>query len=403
MKIHRHLVESMTLALKEIFEDGRHADKVIEKYLKTHRKWGSRDRKFFAEQVYDLVRWWRRDWYLLGYDPQFSTQKLMQLWVIHLKIKNEILPDGFDWGFDIRSVEVANSRWQELQKNRALRESIPDWMDQRGEKELGDRWDSIVKSLNLPAKVDLRVNTLKATVQAAQAELKKDEVHTEFIAGTESGLTLPERKNVFATEAFRKGFFEVQDRASQMVAPFVDVEPGHRVVDACAGAGGKSLHLAALMRNKGKILSLDIHEWKLKELKTRAARDGVDVIETRWIESNKVIKRLDKTADRVLLDVPCSGMGVLRRNPDSKWKLKSEEIDQITDLQKQILSEYSSMVKVGGKLVYATCSLMPSENERQVEWFLGQTSGWDLEEQMRIDPDQGRGDGFFAARLIRKS
>jgi 16S rRNA (cytosine967-C5)-methyltransferase len=158
------------------------------------------------------------------------------------------------------------------------------------------------------------------------------------------------------------------------------------------------------MKNKGKLISMDIHEWKLKELRGRSTRDGVDVIETRVIESSKTIKRLEKAADRVLLDVPCSGLGVLRRNPDSKWKMKPENFAEIQRLQSELLRDYSTMTKVGGRLVYATCSFFPSENEAQVDAFLKEHgSAWKLEEQLRVDPDQGRGDGFFAARLLRKA
>ena len=399
MEVHRHLVEHIMIALKDIFEEGRYADKVIEKRMKTNRKWGSRDRKFFAEQVYGMVRWWRRDWYLLGENPSFQAGSLIQLWGIHQLMQKNKLPE---WS-ELRGVELHLEKLAQLKNLRAIRESIPDWMDCEGETQMGRRWDSVLKSLNEAAPVDLRVNTLKSSVQEVKTLLEAELVMADLISEVPSGLTLRERKNVFATQAFKKGFFEVQDRASQLVAPFVKLEPGMRVVDACAGAGGKSLHMAAMLKNKGKILSLDIHEWKLKELKKRAARGGVDVIETREIESSKVIKRLEKSADRVLLDVPCSGLGVLRRNPDTKWKLEKEKLDAIGDQQRQILAEYSNMVKVGGKLVYSTCSFLPSENEAQVSWFLENSTGWELEEQLRVDPDQDKGDGFFAARLVRRS
>ena len=179
----------------------------------------------------------------------------------------------------------------------------------------------------------------------------------------------------------------------------LDPQPGERIADACAGAGGKTLHLAALMKNKGKILALDIHDYKLNELKIRTRRAGVDIVETRVIDSSKVIKRLADSFDRVLLDVPCSGMGVLRRNPDSKWKLNPEEIQKMQSLQKEILGSYSKMVKPGGILVYATCSLLPSENQKQVEAFMGE--GWTLLQEIVVLPDEGRGDGFYAAKLKR--
>ncbi len=398
--VHRHLVDSLVETLIAIFRDRAYADKHISSILKAHRKWGSRDRKFFAEQVYECVRWWRKYWFLLGEEPSFDPKKVLKVWGIHQLVNGQTLPD---WP-ELKGLGLSKSKLEALENQRALRESIPDWLDEKGSLELGSRWDAILHSLNSVAPVDLRINMLKATLPQVQLELKKEEIETEAIDKVDTGLTLKVRKNVFITKAFTAGHFEVQDRASQLVAPFLKVEPGHRVIDACAGAGGKSLHIASLMKNKGKLISMDIHEWKLKELRTRATRNGVDIIETKVIDSSKVIKRMEKTADRVLLDVPCSGLGVLRRNPDSKWKLSREAIGELNKLQAEILSDYSSMTKVGGCLVYATCSFFPSENEKQVELFLNNhKTSWELQEQLRIDPDQGRGDGFFAARLVRKA
>jgi 16S rRNA (cytosine967-C5)-methyltransferase len=232
-------------------------------------------------------------------------------------------------------------------------------------------------------------------------KLAEEEILTTEIPNSLVGLTLKERKNVFQTKSFLAGCFEVQDRASQKVAPLVDPQPGERVIDACAGAGGKTLHLAALMKNKGKIISMDIHEWKLNELRKRCIRNGVDIVETRLVDS-KFSPRQKESAHRVLLDVPCSGLGVLRRNPDTKWKLNPEKLNELLRLQAQLLDEYSEMVKPQGVLVYATCSFLRSENEQQVDSFLSRNPGWELKELVRVNPDQGLGDGFFAAKIQRK-
>jgi 16S rRNA (cytosine967-C5)-methyltransferase len=156
------------------------------------------------------------------------------------------------------------------------------------------------------------------------------------------------------------------------------------------------------MRNKGKIIAMDVHDWKLQELKTRARRNGVDIVETRVIDSTKAVKRLAESADRVLLDVPCSGLGVLRRNPDAKWKLNREEITRLRTLQSEILGSYSQMVKKGGQLVYATCSVLPSENEKQVQAFLAAKGAqWNLVKELHLRPDRQGYDGFYAALLKR--
>ena len=174
-----------------------------------------------------------------------------------------------------------------------------------------------------------------------------------------------------------------------------------RVVDACAGAGGKSLHLAALMKNKGTLISLDTEGWKLEELKKRARRNGVHIIETRAIESTKTIKRLHNSADRLLLDVPCSGIGVLRRNPDAKWKLAPEFLDNVRTIQAKILADYSKIIKIGGQLVYATCSILPSENELQVQKFLAENANFKFIAERKVSPAEDGFDGFYMARLER--
>lgn len=395
MKIHKHLIEQIIAALDEIFEQGRYADKVIERNLKNQKKWGARDRKFFAETVYEIVRWER----LLSYLA--DDNDFWKIWAAYWVKQGHELPDWPE--LEGLSARTINERQKDI-PSFAVAQSIPDWMFERGLKEIGPEWKDVVRALNKAADVYLRTNTLKITPDELSKVLEQDGIIVSKVSpDLPDALRLIERKNVFITDAFKKGFFEVQDASSQMIAPLLGVQPGHRVVDACAGAGGKSLHMAALMKNKGKIISLDIHEWKLKELKIRARRDGVDVIETRVIDSNKVIKRMYDSADRVLLDVPCSGMGVLRRNPDSKWKLNNDEVERLRDLQYEILTSYSPMTKKGGRLVYATCSLLPSENEKQIERFLAEHGEhWTLLKQIHLRPDKEGFDGFFGALLERK-
>ncbi|HEX4923768.1 MAG TPA: class I SAM-dependent methyltransferase [Bdellovibrionales bacterium] len=400
MKLHRHLAQAVVQAVPQIFdpERGRYADKVIEYHLRNHKKWGARDRRFFAESVYDVVRWWRLLWAAVGREPNLNEASLWQVLGVWLVKKDIEFPD---WP-ELKAVDAVKVRafLSRSDLPRAIRESIPDWLDEVGAAELGARWPALLSALNTQASVVLRANSLKTTAADLRQRLQTEGVDAREVPGFESALVLPERKNVFKTESFKLGLFEVQDLASQAVAPFLAPKPGERVIDACAGAGGKTLHLAALMKNKGRILSMDVEARKLDELRTRAARDGVDIAETRVIESMKTVKRLENGADRLLLDVPCSGLGVLRRNPDSKWKTSPKQLESINSLQREILSAYPRMVKPGGVLVYSTCSLLPSENERQVEWFLSQNSGWTLEDQKHFWPDEGF-DGFYMARLRR--
>lgn len=374
--LHRPVWEGMNQSLRDIFVEGWYADKVIQRQLKANRKWGSQDRKLFAEAVYDIVRWWRRllfaceipwpetDQWSEG--DSMAFEMAIEAWcLLHEVQLGKNIPRSLPKDMDVER------RFKSTKLPRAVRESIPDWMDRWGAEELGERWDKLLPALNSIAPVYLRANRLKTKPEQLLKRLEQENVECEIVSG--DTLKLKQRTNVFITKAFREGLFEVQDFHSQQVAIELGVEPGQRVIDACAGAGGKSLHLASLMQNKGKVLALDVLEKKLESLRERSTRAGATIIETRLIESTKVIKRLAESSDCVLLDVPCSGMGVLRRNPDAKWKLKPEEVTHLNGLQAEILRSYSKMCRPGATLMYATCSMMPSENLKQVEKFLSST------------------------------
>jgi 16S rRNA (cytosine967-C5)-methyltransferase len=385
-------------SLSMIFNDGEYAGKVVEKALKRDKRWGARDRKFVAETIYDITRWKRLYNEIAGTKEHYSRENLWKMFAVWATLKGIELPD---WKyFETTPVRRIKGKFDELQSDRKIKESIPDWMDEVAVKELGEAvWTREIAAMNQKAEVILRVNTLKIDVSTLQKFLRKEEVDTEFVRDNPTALRLVERKNVFLTEAFKRGYFEVQDASSQLVAPFLQVEPGMRVIDTCAGAGGKTLHLAAIMENKGQIIALDIYGGKLAQLKKRAKRAGVHNVDMRVIDSTKVIKKLKDSADAVLIDAPCSGIGVLKRNPDSKWKLQPEFMDKIRDTQAEILDKYSQMVKPGGKLVYATCSILPSENENQVKTFLDSHKEFKFVEDKKISPSKSGFDGFYMALL----
>jgi 16S rRNA (cytosine967-C5)-methyltransferase len=404
--LYRPVWDGIQSALRDIFREGFPADKVIQRHLKSNRKWGSHDRKLFAEAVYDLVRWWRRlmfavdapwpaDDKIIGTAEPKVLARVTEAWcVIHdVRLDPNIAKQGL-------SPESISKVWSDASLPRAVRESVPDWLDQWGSEELGARWDEVLPVLNTLAPVYLRANRLKCSPKQLLEELKQDRVEARIVDG--DCLQLAERANVFLSKSFSLGHFEVQDGNSQQVAPALQAEPGMRVIDACAGAGGKSLHLAALMKNKGKIIAMDVSEKKLEQLRERSTRDGATCIETRVIDTTKVIKRLKDGADRVLLDVPCTGLGVLRRNPDSKWKLTRAEVSSLREIQAQILGNYAQMCKPGGVLVYATCSIAPSENEAQIQKFVSQNeTKWTLDVQSTFYPQRSGPDGFYFARLRR--
>ncbi len=403
MRLHRNLVFAVIDGLYEIFNEEGYADKVVQKLLKRDKRWGSRDRSFIAETVYEIVRWKRLYAEIAEVKEPYSRENLWRIFAVWATLRGISLPD---WKQIVPTpTRRIKGRFDELNKIRKFRESIPDWLDELGEQELKKNWDKEINALNQQAPVILRTNTLKISRNKLRSVLEDEHIDTEFIKGYPNALQLTERANVFITQAFKDGLFEVQDASSQLVADFLDVQPGQRVIDTCAGAGGKTLHLSAILQNKGQIIAMDIYANKLKELKRRARRAGAHNIEPRVIESTKDIKKLYAKADRVLIDAPCSGLGVLSRNPDAKWKLQPEFIHNIKQTQAEILERYSKMVKPGGKLVYATCSILPSENQDQVNTFLSKEIGQDFTfiKDKKILSHQSGYDGFYMALLERKT
>jgi len=403
MRLHKNLCFATIDGLMQIFNEKEYADKVIQKLLKRDKRWGSRDRAFIAETTYDIVRWKRLYAKIADVKEPYDRDNLWRMFAVWATLKGTNLPD---WKyFENTPTRKIKGRFDELSKDRRFKESIPDWMDEVGCQELGElMWAKEISKQNEQASVILRVNSLKTNKKDLQLKLQSEDIETEMLSNYPFALKLKERANVFKTDAFKNGWFEVQDASSQLVAEFLDVKPGMKVVDTCAGAGGKTLHLAALMNNTGQLTAMDIYESKLKKLKIRARRNGVHNVTLKVIDSTKPIKKLHNKADRVLIDAPCSGFGVLRRNPDAKWKLEPEFLDRIRDVQEDLLKRYSKIVKEGGKLVYATCSILPSENQHQIKKFLASTEGKEfnfVKDQSLLAHKSGF-DGFYMALLERK-
>ena len=300
MRVHRNLCVAVIDGILEVFNDGNYADKVIQSLLKRDKRWGSRDRGFVAETTYDIVRWKRLYAEIAEVKEPFSRDDAWRLFAVWATLKGIKLPD---WKyFEGTPTRKIKGRFDEASKTRKIKESIPDWIDELGVKELGESlWSKELSKQNEQADVILRTNILKTTKKDLQLKLQSEEIETIEIEGYPLALKLVERANVFKTESFKMGWFEVQDASSQLVAEYLDVQPGMKVVDACAGAGGKTLHLSALMQNKGSLIAMDIYESKLKKLKIRARRNGAHNIDLRVIESTKPIKKLKAKADRLLI------------------------------------------------------------------------------------------------------
>ena len=402
-RLHRNLVLGVVTNLDVIFNQGKQADKVIAKTLKSNKRWGKRDRAFVAENTYEVIRWKRLYAGIAEVKAPFTNDDLWRILTVRWVLMGIALPD---WpAFSKVPTRRIKGKFDELKKERVYAASIPDWVDDIGVQNLGvKKWEKELAALNTPAKVVLRVNRLKTNPKLLQNALRDEDIQTQWTQEHPDALILEERTNVFDTDIFKRGWFEVQDASSQQVAHFCQVAPGMQVIDACAGAGGKTLHLAALMENKGQITSMDIYAHKLHELKRRARRAGAQNITTKLITSTKTIKKLKGRADRVLIDAPCTGLGVLRRNPDAKWKIQPDFLEKITQTQQEILNSYASMVKIGGYLIYATCSILKQENQDQIQQFLNSDTGqnFQLDKEVIVSPAASGFDGFYMARLIRK-
>ena len=302
---------------------------------------------------------------------------------------------------------LEDKRMQELSPTQrlAILYSYPEWFVEHLEKEYGPETEVVLKSLNEEATTNLRVNTTVTTREKLQKVLKEAGVETTFGTLSDDALILRRRMNVWDLKPFKEGQFEIQDEASQLIAPFAAISSNRlRILDACAGAGGKALHFSSLLRGGGEIFATDVDPYKLEELKKRTIRSNAQNI--RIVKPDKYDQYLGTktfgTFDVVLLDVPCSGTGTLRRNPSIKWRLSEQMHNELIEKQRHILEHNAPYVKEKGVLLYSTCSLLKSEGEEQINWFLSLHPEFTLEATRRTHPEQERCDGFFVARLRRR-
>lgn len=415
--ISRGLIIQTTQVLGTVLSFEHPADAVLSRHFREHRDLGHRDRGFIAETVYGIVRrlrWLRR---LAG--PAASPRQLLLAW----------LARGEGWPMrQFEGLASATERdWIEGIKSATLdegtvaeRADLPDWLADR----LLAQHDEaavlrLAHSLNRPAPLDLRVNVLKADRDAVLARLREDGFGAEPCALSPHGIRLSGKPALQKHPLFVDGGFEVQDEGSQLLGLLVQPKRGELVVDFCAGAGGKTLQLGALMRSTGRLYAFDVSEKRLAKLKPRMARSGLSNVHPVLIahENDAKVKRLNGKADRVLVDAPCSGLGTLRRNPDLKWRQTAASVDEMVAKQGAILAAAARLVRPGGRLVYATCSLLVDENDAVVDAFLAanpaftavsaeevlRSQGIELPtgERLRLSPDAHDTDGFFAAVLER--
>ncbi len=378
MELHRPVLNAIITALHNVINKKLYSDKVLEHLFRENKKLGKRDRTLIAETVYNIIR------YYYYYQYIANTDDVSKITDTYFKGKNKKpdanIPDRIKLSYN-------NDLWNE------------------GIKQLGkDRWLREASVLNDSAHLVIRTNTLKITREELKQKLKS--IGTESIESQEvpEALIIKNKKFLNQNDLFKMGYYEFQDISSQKVVHFIPreiLQNAKRIIDACAGAGGKSLHLSSMMNNKGQIIAMDIHKKKIEELRKRAARTTCNNIQTKIITSSKIIKRLEHSADLLLIDTPCSGTGVIRRNPDIKIKFTSKNIQELILLQRQLLDKYSVMLKNNSCLMYVTCSIFPEENEKQIDWFLNTYSNFEMIQQQTIYPSEGF-DGFYMA-LLKKN
>lgn len=415
----------------EKWEAGRAVpvDAMIGDYFRQRRYIGAKDKGFISRRVYAVLRQGGvLQWHIEQAElPTTPRSLVLAALLIEEKHPAATLEEWFSGeGYDPDPLEIEEMRFAQNVDAENISE-MPDWMRLNAPEWcmdklralFGDDLEAELAALNQEAPLDMRVNTLKTTREAARKALKKENFDAELTPYSPWGLRLHRRGALFNTKVFKDGWIEVQDEGSQLVTLLSEAKPGQKVIDFCAGAGGKTLALAAMMQNKGRILAWDTAEKRLQQSAKRLARAGADNVQRHALtsETDGFVKRHKDSADVVMIDAPCSGSGTWRRNPDLKWRFNADDLAEVTAIQEKILDSAQRLVKKGGKLLYITCSIFEEENELQVKQFLTKypdfvvarpSEIWNNEacstlmessDFLRLTPHRSGTDGFFAAIL----
>ncbi len=427
-------LQSTIELLDTIIETEKPADAVLAQYFKGRRFFGSKDRRAVQDQVWQIIRHRARLTWALGAD-QANARMLVAAALVALDKRPMDSVAGLFSGAkngpeplhanEKRMVEKASSR-NFADAPRAAKLECPAWVLEKFDAAFGDQADAEVAALGKTAPLDVRANTLKSTRDAVLAKLAAEELKVQPTRLSPIGVRVAGRTTLGNHEGFKDGMFDVQDEGSQLCALLVDAKPGMSVMDLCAGAGGKTLALAAQMNNKGRLVASDLSVTRLERSKLRLRRAGVHNATLRVLEEHdKWIKRQTSSTggsfDRVLVDAPCTGTGAWRRNPDARWRLTPENLANLTAIQDSVIEQGAQLTRAGGRLVYVTCSLLPDENERRVEAFLAKNGDFKALDAAQIwadvlstasplpgpyltfSPVRTDTDGFFIAILERKS
>lgn len=417
-------IQTAIEAIALIRAEPKPADSQLSAFFRARRYIGSKDRSAIAEMVYAILRHYARlDWWLEREKGRNDARALVLTWVmLGEQVPYEellILCSGGEYApaklSDDEKTYYSRLTGRTLDHPHMpelVQVECPDWAADKLQARFGNQFMREMKAMLEPAPLDVRVNVVKADRDTTQGILAKEGIKSVPTPYSPIGLRVEGRPALGSSPAFKEGLVEIQDEGSQLVAIVLDAKPGDQVVDFCAGAGGKTLAIAASMRGKGRVIACDVLERRLTRAALRFRRAGLYNIETRPLSSERDqwVKRHKLQFDKVLVDAPCSGVGVWRRNPDARWKHLGPGLEELVPLQANILDSAARLVKAGGVLVYATCSLLPDENENQVQKFLAEhpdfslvPCGLDGEDYLSLTPARHQTDGFFAAKMVRSS
>lgn len=411
-------IQAVIDILSEVMSQPRPADTLASAYFRNRRFIGSKDRGSINMRFYRIVREYHRlTWWINSVGGEVTPRTLALATLMFDGDQTaSSLDDLFNGGqyaplvMDdaerrlIKRLEKQDFETPDMPQRERL--ECPEWAYPLLQNAMGKRFEAELQAMMTPAPMDLRVNLIKANRKDVLQTLQDDGLDAH--AGNVSPLCIRVfgRPHISHHPVFLEGLVEIQDQGSQMVAIIADAKPGEQVVDFCAGAGGKTLALAASMNNKGRVIAMDVLGGRLLRAKERFRRAGLHNIETRELtsERDKYVKRHNSAFDLVLVDAPCSGTGTWRRDPDKRWRMLGPGLPTLVPLQKSILDSAHRMVKPGGRLVYATCSLLPEENEHQIDAFLAEHPEFSRkQDDMKLSPARDDTDGFYAALLVRKA
>lgn len=381
--------------LKEILIQNSYSDKAVANMLKTHTAWGSRDRKTATRIVYDITRNFLKYQYIskeISQNEQLSEDDFLHSLIFISVFFDEILSSKLEIEEEfIQQIKNISYPSQDIQL------SVAPWIYESVHEDWAEKTDELFKSLDTPAPVYIRYNNLKTTAQKLNYELDKLNLNYEYSEKVGGAIKILSNNQLRNSNAFKEGLFEFQDIGSQHIVKSSGIKSGQVVVDFCAGKGGKTLQIAGLLKNDGRIIASDIDATRLAQLQKRAQKAGIKNLEI--IAHNHLIENKNLLADIVLVDAPCSGIGTFRRQPDLKFRLQKEQLETVLKAQAEILSQAQNLLRVNGKLIYATCSILKKENSHQIEKFLAQHSNFECIQEEYILPNDLDGDGFYLAVL----